>query len=590
MKIENVWCTMATSGKQFFFVRYTTSQSVRHTRRISASLFRVLGLVCTQAKKGENIPAHMRVEAARQFQDFQQQFTRLVDRAVQDDTQLELVTATISKEDAQEATDQFKIVVSKTNIFDLPTIIQQYQPEVILSADGKVANYSTFDCGTTTPTLKVSVRNEPNNMTKIAKVECGFKLDLQDGHTLSYVYVQNGKWPRQSADIIVLENVRKEMPASILKSSPNYVITYFSTLDGIAILGKQDLRFSGLREIARDVFLIAFPHTHAKPAEVAPTLDMQRINQLWSSYTQGCAFPKWSIELAPTIFERLMPLARVFYDFVPKNVADAVKHVKRLVLEREPANVTREKWFDVQMFQQKFGWSTGYYDSFFREFQTLAANIMVYTPSFVVQWHKNWTDHVVHILNVIGYAFDDEEQSDYQYFVNTISPDKRVNLLIHRYERLITNIFLIVARQFKMSNVVMSFFGAENFASKYPEGKKAFQDQVWMPAFEKAMTSKPESLVVHFMGDAAPVKKRFPNVKFHGFWPNAIRAFKDTLDDVMWINAWDPLSVPGNGNQCDASLDGYVGRSSAIGIIGTSITNPYLSQDGRYTSVDTLRE
>ena len=57
-------------------------------------------------------------------------------------------------------------------------------------------------------------------------------------------------------------------------------------------------------------------------------------------------------------------------------------------------------------------------------------------------------------------------------------------------------------------------------------------------------------------------------------------AEKIEIDNTILINAWDCWSVPGNGNSNDNSLDGYMGRFSEIGYLGTSLTNPYLLQKG----------
>ena len=41
------------------------------------------------------------------------------------------------------------------------------------------------------------------------------------------------------------------------------------------------------------------------------------------------------------------------------------------------------------------------------------------------------------------------------------------------------------------------------------------------------------------------------------------------------------LSVPGNGNNNDNSLDGFIGRVSAIGVLGTGLTNPFIESKAR---------
>jgi hypothetical protein len=45
-------------------------------------------------------------------------------------------------------------------------------------------------------------------------------------------------------------------------------------------------------------------------------------------------------------------------------------------------------------------------------------------------------------------------------------------------------------------------------------------------------------------------------------------------DNILWVNAWDPFSMLGNGNYGDGSTDGYFGRKTAISVIGWPVTNP----------------
>lgn len=49
---------------------------------------------------------------------------------------------------------------------------------------------------------------------------------------------------------------------------------------------------------------------------------------------------------------------------------------------------------------------------------------------------------------------------------------------------------------------------------------------------------------------------------------------RDHADHIMYVNAWDPWSMAGNGNSQDNSLDGCWGRSSAIAVHAWPLTNP----------------
>ena len=46
------------------------------------------------------------------------------------------------------------------------------------------------------------------------------------------------------------------------------------------------------------------------------------------------------------------------------------------------------------------------------------------------------------------------------------------------------------------------------------------------------------------------------------------------LENTLFVNAWDPWSLIGNGNERDNSLDGWWGRVSNMAILGWLPTNP----------------
>ena len=48
---------------------------------------------------------------------------------------------------------------------------------------------------------------------------------------------------------------------------------------------------------------------------------------------------------------------------------------------------------------------------------------------------------------------------------------------------------------------------------------------------------------------------------------------KEERDESLFVNAWDPWSIAGNGNRGDESLDGYYGRSTNVGVASWPLTN-----------------
>ena len=72
----------------------------------------------------------------------------------------------------------------------------------------------------------------------------------------------------------------------------------------------------------------------------------------------------------------------------------------------------------------------------------------------------------------------------------------------------------------------------------------------------------------------------YPGIDFAhdyaSFVPDVFSAqLKDEFlkQDTLYINAWDPWSMVGNGNANDASLDGGFGKSTAMAVLAWPFTN-----------------
>ena len=294
--------------------------------------------------------------------------------------------------------------------------------------------------------------------------------------------------------------------------------------------------------------------------------DICRNNQKLSScYNCGYAPPSWSE--TPMTNCKNYKLCRVFY-----NKGDELTDIEKLVYYREPVNIAMYRKYNQTELNRTFDYKKGIYDKITKSEVTgpTPPNIMVYTPSRVQGYHNK----LVHILNVIGLAFDSEKQHDYQKYEKI---DWNKDVAIHFYETLFVNIFK-VAKNLKKKNIVMSLVGANNFAYMW-EGKRGnidrFQKKIWFEAWKKAIEDDNcKGLDIKFMGgdnSHIDIMKKYENV---GFFPQLLEEID--IDNTILINAWDCWSVPGNGNNKDHSLDGFMGRFSEIGFLGTSLTNPYL--------------
>ena len=297
-------------------------------------------------------------------------------------------------------------------------------------------------------------------------------------------------------------------------------------------------------------------------------------------------FPEWAIEKAKKNWDQLMKEARVFYS---KN--DNKHLVKEVVTGREPANIGMQKCYEPWKLQEYFGQEQSYYSTHYEMKGELAPNIAVYTPTYVK--YKGNTNTFIHVLNSVGYAFDDKRQPDYKYFMHK---PNITQLLIKRYES-VFRLMVACARNLKLTKIVVSLVGGDSFAAEYEHPEKPdaedprdyFQRTVWAPAFitvyNEALKSYPE-LEWKFMGAAtstafaivkAHIKKAYnKNISDLGFFPALLEDPWVHKKQTLFINAWDPHSVEGNGNEADPSLDGYMGRDTNIAVNGTPMTNPHM--------------
>ena len=124
--------------------------------------------------------------------------------------------------------------------------------------------------------------------------------------------------------------------------------------------------------------------------------------------------------------------------------------------------------------------------------------------------------------------------------------------MIDRYSDMWKYLF-VCATKLKLNKVYIFNVGGGAFAPK----KINFTEEIFKPSFEKIRSSYPQIKVLNsdFNGQKVP------------------ELFSDAKPDILYVNAWDPWSIIGNGNERDNSLDGSYGRCSNMSVLGWSVTN-----------------
>lgn len=228
------------------------------------------------------------------------------------------------------------------------------------------------------------------------------------------------------------------------------------------------------------------------------------------------------------------------------------------------------RFYDQDAMERLFGWRTSAYQRIYDEKRRLAPNIAIYTPMYV----HNVLDQLIHVLNVVGYALDHPLQPDFLYFTMTGSIyDAYKNLFIRIFHAAHDTYRDVSRRRWTLCYAV-------------PVGWFRWVS-IWLPAFRCVRDRFSQEYPpdhIHFMGltGASIASPLFLDGHVDiGLFPANITTVS-ALQTTLFINAWDPHSIPGNGNTQDNSLDGHMGRATMIGVLGWGATNHYLLASSRY--------
>ena len=272
--------------------------------------------------------------------------------------------------------------------------------------------------------------------------------------------------------------------------------------------------------------------------------------------------------------------------------------VKLVLAKREPVNIAMQRYYYPGKLLEGFGtepWTSGYSTVFYRDSPagrlppTLPPNIAVYC--FTPVLHYDGKVYSRHVINSVGLSFDDSAQPDYMFFAFMLKHnnfDRIRDVLIGAY-RLVAR----CARDLGLRSIAICRLGAEaSFLFPDAPGVSAERNylaQIWLPAVSTVVEEFKDSIDTSYLSGgmfdwknhrdiadlrnavsrSAVVVLESPSIP-HAF------TFRAGMEHVLFQNAWGPHSVAGNGNEEDPSLDGWVGRVSAISTLCFPPTNPYI--------------
>lgn len=269
-------------------------------------------------------------------------------------------------------------------------------------------------------------------------------------------------------------------------------------------------------------------------------------------YAPKCEFPEWVLELKNWSKHDFQGTVAYYHR------EDSLEDVQLLLREREPCNITMHRLYNKEALQQQFGYSVGAYSRSTKD--KLMPNIAVYCNATV---KVSAGFRKTHVINLVGAALDTSEQPDYAYFHN-----QKAKLIKHYTQ--MWQLAFACAKELhatgKITKMKIYNVGGGAFAGWYGS---QFITEIFEPSFLPLLPCFPVGVYGYDR-----THKRF----IGGIIPDI---FDDDdegedMENSLYVNAWDPWSLIGNGNETDSSLDGYWGRISNMAVLGWSVTNPQI--------------
>lgn len=297
------------------------------------------------------------------------------------------------------------------------------------------------------------------------------------------------------------------------------------------------------------------------------------VAKLMSCYMDKYMPPKWIgyVDFQQIIW-RYKSQTKVYYP----DGANLLE-VKELATRREPTNLGGNKLYNREQLLVNYGYTENPY-------KIGSPNIAIFcrTPVITCRVIKPSNIKYVNILSAIAPALDTLDQPDYRYLEKENSYSKRN----YKYACMLATAFKHIRCCFiegGYKRLIMTGLGMGNFKF-YAEDLGINAEHIYRECLFRGLgdlfKSGPCEMWLNYTHTVVlhghiPVENRKQIIlKALDIQTLLDNLSQRELDDSLIINAWDPFSIVGNGNANDSSLDGYIGRISAVSILCWPLTNP----------------
>jgi hypothetical protein len=312
-------------------------------------------------------------------------------------------------------------------------------------------------------------------------------------------------------------------------------------------------------------------------------------------------------------FERHVATAKVYYNNNELSVQDAAQ----IAFQREPVNITTTQHYDKTKLTRYIS-DKGFIphtESAFNtpdqkktngeQFKNHPCTVGIYSETFL--WSQPGVEDSkieISCLSIPAPALDSQYQPHYSYYVqnNTLDKNKyaqEMNVLANMVVKAAIENKLSAFQGMGIKRLVIPLYGQGAFLAALVDIDRLEANKLFFAALVKNIISHANS----FIGVEIVISE-YSNAINSQLQSNFVKPLKakglnvgiingDILQTArerdLIVNAWDPHSIPGNGNDHDGSFDGAMGRSTGIGLTQLAWINPYISKNSNGIPVDLSR-
>jgi hypothetical protein len=323
-------------------------------------------------------------------------------------------------------------------------------------------------------------------------------------------------------------------------------------------------------------------------AKLLPKLGTVSLNEVLDCYYPGYQPRTFAKELqdysVSAECQEHKKTARIFYVGEEHSPEDAL----RIIYQREPTNLVMMSRYNSDKLEETFGYKFGVYNSDpttalrLKDNQPFNSNpspVAVYSKTFLWPNEKAGKGkREVGVLSLPAPALDIKTQPDFKHYV-----DEDGNLKAEKYQESIHALFSMVKKASEIKDfgekgkeegfesIILSKFGQNNFLkgiTNQEEKKRA--NEIFKNELNNFLDFANERQLRVVMSEYSQTDEPWMENTIYG------DILESADDRCLVVNAWDPHSAPGNGNDRDTSFDGAMGKGSGILVTQTSWMNENL--------------